>query len=344
MTDAAPRRRPLSAGKKLGFAAVTCLLGVLGLEAALRVAGYPQGLVRSFSKLWNPDPSSRAEVPGLFRPSFAGRVLYPPELAYDVRFNALGLRGEAPGDGPRLLLLGDSVTFGYHVGEAEAYPAVLQARLREAGLPQQVLNAGCGHFTITDERRYLSERLLALEPAAVVLQFCSNDLLDLELARQPTLYEQVLTDDDAPGWLSQTALGEVVLQVQVGLKRWRKGPQEALGLEPQQPAPTGAWETYEAELTQLRDLLAAREIPLVLIAFPDLVAALDDQPSPLDAKLGEICARLGIPFRSALAAFRAVDDPQALYLYPLDPHASPAGNALFADEALALLREAALLP
>ena len=43
---------------------------------------------------------------------------------------------------PRIVCLGDSLTAGLGLSPAEAYPARLEARLREAGLDYEVVNAG----------------------------------------------------------------------------------------------------------------------------------------------------------------------------------------------------------
>ena len=48
----------------------------------------------------------------------------------------------APAAVPRVVLLGDSLTAGYGLAPDEAYPALLQRRLREAGLTVDVVNAG----------------------------------------------------------------------------------------------------------------------------------------------------------------------------------------------------------
>jgi len=49
----------------------------------------------------------------------------------------------APADAaPRIVFLGDSLTAGLGVAAAEAYPAVVQQRVRDAGLPHEVVNAG----------------------------------------------------------------------------------------------------------------------------------------------------------------------------------------------------------
>lgn len=44
---------------------------------------------------------------------------------------------------PRIVILGDSITSGYGLEDpSEAYPALLQKKVREAGFPHQVVNAG----------------------------------------------------------------------------------------------------------------------------------------------------------------------------------------------------------
>lgn len=74
------------------------------------------------------------------RPGFAGSFLDRP-----VRINRLGLRGPElqrpkPRGRRRIGCFGDSITFGYGVGDAETYPAQLDAKLRPAGT--EVVNAG----------------------------------------------------------------------------------------------------------------------------------------------------------------------------------------------------------
>lgn len=49
---------------------------------------------------------------------------------------------EPPGARPRIVVLGDSITAGYGLSKDEAYPALLQARLNEAHLGFEVVNAG----------------------------------------------------------------------------------------------------------------------------------------------------------------------------------------------------------
>lgn len=346
-----PRRPRLSARKKAGFAALAVATALLATEGALRLLGYPLGIARSFSHVWNRDAASLAGLPGLFQPGVRRRIAFPPQLAYDVGLNSLGLRGEEvararPDGALRVLALGDSVTFGYHVADDETWPAHLQARLRAQGLTAEVINGGCGHFTITDERQYLEERLLALEPSVVVLQFCSNDVTPGELDRAPSLYREILAEAGAPSLgdrLRGTALGELQLRAAIALKASRRAaPSMTLGAP--ETVPEGNWARYEQELTALKGLLDARGVPLVLVSFPDLDAVLGGGAAQQDAPLAAIAGRLGLPFSAATPAFRAAaEDPRGLYLWPRDPHPSSAGNAALASEVQRLLAEAGLL-
>lgn len=71
-------------------------------------------------------------------------------LDHPVRINSLGLRGPElqapkPRGRRRLGCFGDSITFGYGVGDAETYAARLDGKLRPGGI--EVVNAGVTGYT-----------------------------------------------------------------------------------------------------------------------------------------------------------------------------------------------------
>jgi acyl-CoA thioesterase-1 len=68
---------------------------------------------------------------------------------------ALAVPATASEDAPRIVALGDSLTSGRGIGQADAYPAVLQERLEDGGYHYQVVNAGVsGDTTARALRRY----------------------------------------------------------------------------------------------------------------------------------------------------------------------------------------------
>jgi acyl-CoA thioesterase I len=72
-----------------------------------------------------------------------------------VAFTAWMAPAAAAEGAPRIVALGDSLTSGYGIGRADAYPAVLQARLEDGGYHYQVVNAGVsGDTTARALQRY----------------------------------------------------------------------------------------------------------------------------------------------------------------------------------------------
>jgi acyl-CoA thioesterase-1 len=73
-------------------------------------------------------------------------------LALAVSCGREGARDTTPGTGrdsrpvaavrPKIVFLGDSLTAGYGLDAGEAYPSLVQQRLREAGIAAEVVNAG----------------------------------------------------------------------------------------------------------------------------------------------------------------------------------------------------------
>ena len=75
---------------------------------------------------------------------------------------------------PKLVALGDSLTEGLGVEPQEAYPAQLQARLQEAGIEWEVVNAGLSGETSSGALSRL-EWVMRTEPDAVFLATGAND-------------------------------------------------------------------------------------------------------------------------------------------------------------------------
>jgi len=87
---------------------------------------------------------------------------------------------------PVIVFLGDSLTAGYGVDPDEAFPALVQAKLDEAGLRYRVVNAGVSGETSAGALRRL-DWVLAQPVAVVVVETGANDGLrgqDPETTRQ----------------------------------------------------------------------------------------------------------------------------------------------------------------
>lgn len=88
--------------------------------------------------------------------------------------SASGAAAALPEAAPLLVFLGDSLTAGLGLAEAEAFPALVEAELREEGLAVRVVNAGVSGDTTAGGLARL-DWLLAQGPAVVVVGLGAND-------------------------------------------------------------------------------------------------------------------------------------------------------------------------
>lgn len=88
------------------------------------------------------------------------------------------IAGGAPDDQKtaelRIVAFGDSLTSGHRLPKTDAYPAVLEKSLRDAGLPFTVINHGVSGDTTSGGVRRL-EKALAERPQILIVAFGAND-------------------------------------------------------------------------------------------------------------------------------------------------------------------------
>lgn len=89
---------------------------------------------------------------------------------------AISLPSHSEEDALRLLVLGDSLTAGYGIPIADAFPTQLQSRLDAAGYRVTVINAGVSGDTTAGGVSRL-EWALADEPDLVIVELGGNDAL-----------------------------------------------------------------------------------------------------------------------------------------------------------------------
>lgn len=101
-----------------------------------------------------------------------------------VEINSAGFRDDEfpetlPDGAWRIVLLGDSVAWGWGVSMASAFPQVLERQLRELGLKHRaspiVYNLAVDGYSTEQEIRLLETRGLALQPNLVIISYVLND-------------------------------------------------------------------------------------------------------------------------------------------------------------------------
>lgn len=175
----ASRMKARDIAARLGLAAGSAVLGLLALEFGLRLTQerVPAGPV------CRPDPLPDAcplhipvDAPCLY-------ALNPdhPEIS------SQGLRDREfdvpkPPGVFRILVLGDSVTYGVGVRPDETFPKRLESILNATNRTRvEVLNAGVSGYTAYNEWQFFRRRGREFEPDLVIAALCLNDVVDPQL-------------------------------------------------------------------------------------------------------------------------------------------------------------------
>jgi hypothetical protein len=213
MTDPRkPRRR------RWVWRALLLMAGLVGAQFALEwvlrtwdVLGvnHPTEIAQYRLQMWDFDirgPDDADRLDGiLFRHRPGGRKRFG---SFEVAINSLGFRGpevaaEKPEGTYRILVLGDSVAFGWGVDDDVTFLRRLERDLQQRGdgRSYEVLNTGHPMYDSMQELAMLRDHGLALDPDLVLLVFVINDI-------HPTrdVFEALL-DADA-GKLPEPSLGQ----------------------------------------------------------------------------------------------------------------------------------------
>jgi hypothetical protein len=280
-------------------------------------------------------------VPGIFAPHQKVRLQQITGLPYQVTINSLGYRGadfpmRKPAGEARVVLVGDSFTFGEHVNDNDTLPRRLETELGTFCAGVRVINAGVGGTTISDQR-HVAERSVALDPDLILLVFYENDVINLA---GPQMWDELAANRARKSWFPfsviyrhtrSSALWNLLMRVR---GRWRTaGERQELARNPaeQHERDGSALRTQYAD--RLRDLvksMAAQGRPLAATAFPSHHTLRESSWERIEW-FSTIVAQSRIPyFDIAQELARTKRSTSDLYLLPLDGHASPAAYGIAA--------------
>jgi lysophospholipase L1-like esterase len=353
------RKRGVLARLALAMGAV--LISLVALEVAVRLLVAPSAsqVLRGLHRVAPDRPWLYELVPGAQRTDRTSGVAYA--------INADGFRDHdrartKPPAGFRMLVIGDSVSFGYGVALEATYAQQMEQRLRTSGsgAPFEVLNLGVSGYNPYTEAELLHGVGLGYAPDLVLTQFCVNDLND------PTLHFDTSTMV-ALGGIPDAAFPDPGLRARTAPRaggiaqracRWSRlcellgntllpGPDRAAlvaSLAPHEAPSDGeiAWlaQTY----TRMAADTKARGGTMVLVVFPYQTQLDASAPATLQAALTALGKQAGIPVIDLLPAFRraAAEGGAPLFLDLWHPTAR--GHEIAAREILRALACAQLLP
>ena len=201
------------------------------------------------------------------------------QAVWTARINSDGFRGpertqgRQDGEPYRILCLGDSVTFGFNVGQDATYPARLERMLtkKHPGRRFEVINAGVPGWSWVQGAAFLLRDGLALRPDLIVAAHGTDDQLwptDVTDSEQMWL----LADPLVHRWTSfeNVALRSHVYRL---VRNWMAGPSTAVSISPgcrQQLFEAGvcrrlSLREIEATVRRLREIARTAGVDLLLL-------------------------------------------------------------------------------
>jgi len=299
--------------------------------------------------------------------------------------NSFGLRSPEvavpkPAGTFRILLLGDSFTFGFRADNEVVFARQLEQRLRTAGFPSvEVVNAGVLSYCPLLEYLQYRHHLHVLQPDLVVLNFDMSDVQDhLEYSRSLVsssegvpLFVTEPSLGKPPSWMPGLLSFQWVARYVTAVRRRREAAVEGVPFARDQdrylwaldggPEMDREVQSTLAPIVNLADLLAHNGIPLLLATYPQpWQVSADATPLPPIRdqyaigknrvhlndrpfrKLEAFAAAHRLALINATGAFRKESNPASLYLAS-DFHFTARGHALYAQVLASYIAEQALI-
>lgn len=245
-------------------------------------------------------------------------------MKVDVRTNSDGFRGgdiarRAPEGYARIAFVGDSITLGWGVEEAQTFAARVIDLLRAKGRRVDGFNMGVGNYNTTQEFGLYRKLGEAMGPDLVVLAYFINDA-------EPVPKEST-------GWLDWRSAAWVVMNYRLdGLGRQLRGGLDwksyYRGLYAD-AAP--GWVQTQASFAAFADHVRRAGKRMVLFNIPEI-----REPAPypfhdVTQKIRDMAGRSNVPFVDLLDAVSG-RDPASLWVTPPDPHPNFRAHELFAQK------------
>lgn len=247
-----------------------------------------------------------------------------------VKINSRGLRDREYSlskdpDDYRILVLGDSMTFGWGVAMEDTYCEVLERMLSDqpagiSGRRVEVVNAGIGNYNTAQEVAYFKQRGVLYEPDMVILGFYINDAEPTPkpseglLARHSYLY--VLASSAFDGIIRKLGWKESYVEY------YRKLYSEE----------SKGWQQCRAAFKELSSLCRQKQIRLLVVLIPELHSPGDGYPfGSLHQAVGQLADKDEIPVLDLQRAFDGIE-PRSLWVSRGDAHPNATAHQIIGRE------------
>lgn len=313
---------------KLVLLVVALLFVALLLEGMLRLGFYHS---KDFSmEMWKYAVQLKRPVPNP-KLSFAhqpnGHAFL---MGVDVQINSQGLRDyefslSKPAGVYRIMLLGDSTTFGWGVPLKDTTAKILERNLNAQHIPGydhvEVLNAGVGNYDTVQEVTYYETRGRAFHPDLVVLVYFINDPEPVPVERKGFLVD------------SSYLIAFSVNRFDGVLRRIGTRPDWNRYYSSLYDDNRPGFQACRSALIDLASTTQRENTKLLVAILPELHQINNSYPfTAAHQKIKDVLAAEHAPVLDLIDGLRNHGQESTLWVTPLDDHPNGKANALVAAQ------------
>jgi lysophospholipase L1-like esterase len=266
----------------------------------------------------------------------------PPGATVSYRTNEVGFRGppldQRPREaGPRVVVIGDSFTFGDGVAEGDRFTDVLARRL---GAAVEVVNLGVPGYASTDEVHVARRLLPKLRPEVTVLAYCLNDPLALaEDAYQARLgfdliniSDDVLRRNDRARLVASSSPSRLLDAVRNHVRSRRLTHHTVAWYRSMYEGPDAPWTRSRESVLDMARAARQNGSEFLLVILPIFVRTGGSGYPFLGVHetVSAWCEAENLPVLDTLPHFRGLDT-RRLVVHPKDLHPNAAAHEVLGD-------------
>jgi lysophospholipase L1-like esterase len=314
---------------------LTILIACVILEIGLRIA-FARSLDFSM-EMWKyaaqlKQPVANPELSFAHRPGTSAFL-----MGAEVSINSHGHRDrefslEKPPGTYRIVLLGDSTTFGWGVTTEETVAKILEGELNKRQVPGysrfEVINAGVGNYNTVQEVTHYMTYDRAFKPDMVILEYFINDAEPVPKEREPGLLGK--------SYLLAFAVSrfDAMLRLTGARPNWKE--YYAALYEDGRPG----FEGTRAAFGKLADVTRADGTPLLVTILPELREMNNGYPfEAAHKKVKDTLAAKNVPVLELIDGLRGHGPEDTMWVTPADDHPNGKANALVVAHMLPRLLE-----
>ena len=204
----------------------------------------------------------------------------------------------------RIVILGDSVTYGHGLEANEAFPQLIEERLQGHFVPIDVFNIALPGWSTRQERLAYDRIARRYKPTDVILAVCLNDFAELQINLAKP-----------PGLLLLLFKHSATVRLAMGASRREIGAVEELFKEPDSPRVQSAFNLFRREVRDLRDAVKRDGARFHLLVFPFRFQVEPNAPPPsVQERIATFAAAEEIPILDFLPELMKEKAPAGVFL------------------------------